>query len=468
MQHRLVALCALSVALSPTARAFTTYQVNSTDDAHDAIPGNGICQTVTPGICTLRAAVEEANVTGGVIGVPAGTYTLPIGQLGVTHDMTLQGAGSGGTVITGGQVSRIFQVTSAGVVTLTLRDLTLRDGKPADAFEPSGGAISSGQHVTLQRCLLTGNQAAKGGAISCGGSNCVLTIEDTDLSANQSSGIGGAVAISRGSLTLTRSTIHGNTAGSDGGGLAVTNELFSDAFAVVVNSTIGSNTAAHDGGGVFIDSANNLAATVRFYNATVVANRATSGLGGGIAAGSPIAPTIRNTIVAYNTRTSKGSVVSSDCSGTISSEGNSIVSGICTATGSYTTVSPLLGPLQNNGGHAPTYALVAGSAAIDAGTEGGCYFGAIELTTDERGVKRLLGARCDIGAYEQAPCGDADGDGSVTLADIFFVINHLFAGGPVPPGLANVDGDADLSVGDAFYLINALFAGGPAPTCPGT
>jgi pimeloyl-ACP methyl ester carboxylesterase len=58
--------------------------------------------------------------------------------------------------------------------------------------------------------------------------------------------------------------------------------------------------------------------------------------------------------------------------------------------------------------------------------------------------------------------GDANGDGQVTVADVFYLINNLFAGGPgAVAGDAN--GDGQVTVADVFYLINYLFAGGPAP-----
>ena len=41
------------------------FVVNSTGDGGDASPGDGACQTATPGQCTLRAAIEEANATPG-------------------------------------------------------------------------------------------------------------------------------------------------------------------------------------------------------------------------------------------------------------------------------------------------------------------------------------------------------------------------------------------------------------------
>src|SRR5688572_33136742 len=49
--------------------------VNSTADAVDANPGDGICAT-SSGVCTLRAAIQEANASNGAdtITVPAGIY----------------------------------------------------------------------------------------------------------------------------------------------------------------------------------------------------------------------------------------------------------------------------------------------------------------------------------------------------------------------------------------------------------
>ncbi|HKC25485.1 MAG TPA: choice-of-anchor Q domain-containing protein, partial [Thermoanaerobaculia bacterium] len=102
------------------------------------------------------------------------------------------------------------------------------------------------------------------------------------------------------------------------------------------------------------------------------------------------------------------------------------------------------------------------------GNPAGCSGSSGTLTTDQRGVHRPIGSACDIGAYERAPCGDVNGDGLVNVTDVFFLINFLFVGGQLPPGLANVDGNATTDVNDVFSVINSLFAGGPAPNCPGT
>jgi hypothetical protein len=59
--------------------------------------------------------------------------------------------------------------------------------------------------------------------------------------------------------------------------------------------------------------------------------------------------------------------------------------------------------------------------------------------------------------------GDVNGDGKVSVGDVFFLINHLFAGGLEPIGPGDVDGDGTVTVQDLLFLINFLFAGGAAP-----
>jgi hypothetical protein len=72
-----------------------------------------------------------------------------------------------------------------------------------------------------------------------------------------------------------------------------------------------------------------------------------------------------------------------------------------------------------------------------------------------------------VGVYERVfanPCGgDVDGNGTVDVADVFYLINVLFAGAPAPGCDGDVNGDGVLDVADVFYLINYLFAGGPPP-----
>ncbi|MBK9051743.1 MAG: CSLREA domain-containing protein [Chloroflexi bacterium] len=71
-----------SSEFSPVAIATgLIFTVNSTSDAVDGNPGNGVCETATPGECTLRAAIEEANLVAGTdsihFNIPgAGVHTI--------------------------------------------------------------------------------------------------------------------------------------------------------------------------------------------------------------------------------------------------------------------------------------------------------------------------------------------------------------------------------------------------------
>ncbi len=64
--------------------------------------------------------------------------------------------------------------------------------------------------------------------------------------------------------------------------------------------------------------------------------------------------------------------------------------------------------------------------------------------------------------------GDADGNGMVNIADVVYLINYIFSGGPPPTPLLAGDADCSgaLNIADAVYLVNYIFAGGPPP-CEG-
>ena len=75
----------------------------------------------------------------------------------------------------------------------------------------------------------------------------------------------------------------------------------------------------------------------------------------------------------------------------------------------------------------------------------------------------------DVKIYACGPArGDANADGVINSADIVYLINSLFIGGPAPQTLQAGDANCDGAVNsaDVVYLINYLFVGGPAPGCP--
>ena len=61
--------------------------------------------------------------------------------------------------------------------------------------------------------------------------------------------------------------------------------------------------------------------------------------------------------------------------------------------------------------------------------------------------------------------GDANGDGSVTAADLAYLANYLFSSGPAPDPLlaGDANGDCVVTAADLTYLANYLFNNGPPP-----
>src|SRR5437867_13154215 len=119
----LFVLASLLLAVAPAAAA--TFTVNDdTQDAVDAAPGDGSCATAGA-TCTLRAAIQEANAHAGAdtIMVPAGTYLLTIagqgediaatGDLDITDDVTITGAGADNTILDGNGIDRIFDISAS-------------------------------------------------------------------------------------------------------------------------------------------------------------------------------------------------------------------------------------------------------------------------------------------------------------------------------------------------------------------
>lgn len=71
--------------------------------------------------------------------------------------------------------------------------------------------------------------------------------------------------------------------------------------------------------------------------------------------------------------------------------------------------------------------------------------------------------------------GDVDGDASINVADVVWLVDYVFFGGAPPvceddPGVfpeADADGDGSVTVGDVVLLVDYVFFGGPPPApCP--
>ena len=373
-------LLVLLLLAAPGRSLAATFTVNSTADAVDVIPGNGSCATAG-GVCTLRAAIQEANALAGAdtINLPAGTYTLTIagsgenasatGDLDLNSNVTLAGSGAATTVINAAGIDRIFEVVSG---TSTISGMTMTGGNPGSGF--GGGLLASGGSLTLSSVKVTSSTTStNGGGIYNG---ATLTLIDSEVSGNNPGGNGGGIA-NQGILTITRSLIAGNS-GANGGGI---DHSGPGAALDLTNVTISANSASSSGGGL------NVSRAATLTNVTIAFNSAPSG-GSGIDKGGGGTASLVNAIVANNTG-------APNCGFAVTNNGNNLDSAAsCGFPAGSSNKNPLLGPLQDNGGPTRTHALLAGSPAIDAGTNTGAP------ADDQRGVARPQGAGFDIGAYE--------------------------------------------------------------------
>lgn len=351
-----------------------------------------VTSTADSGAGSLRKALGSVCVGGTVRFAPAlagQTITLTSGPLTLGKNVTLDGSGAPGLTVSGGGSVRVFEV-SAGV-TAAINDLTLTNGY---GFQLAGGVLNNGA-LTLERVTVTGNTMTtnagdfwQGGGGIYNGDGASLTLMDSTVSANYAGWSGGGIySFFNTTTTIVRSTISGNTSGDVGGGIRSLGNM------TITNSTISGNTSTGWHGGAIFHTDGNM----DILNSTIANNKGPDWAPSAIFNGSfgGPAPTLRltNTIISGNQWYACDHWTGANI--LISGGNNLIQDDTCSPIASdQIGVNPLLGALADNGGPNWTHALLAGSPAIDAGDNAACP------ATDQRGVARPQGARCDIGSYE--------------------------------------------------------------------
>lgn len=282
-------LFVLTFSISSSAATFT---VNTVNDGNDNIAGNGTCASgfVSP-VCTLRAAVQEANALAGddtIVFAPAlANQTIRLSSLigndlDIGSNILIDATGVNGITVAGESVvalaSRIFQIQANTMV--TMNNFKIAEGRLLVGVLGGGGGIfATGSNLTLNNMTVEDNSVlvtGNGGGIYVAGGT--LTLNDSVVDDNSvtiaTSGGGGIFATLGAVVNINRSRISNNSALVDGGGILNT----AGSVLNVNNSRISNNVALVDGGGVLNTSGSTLNLTESTVN-----NNFALGLGSGVA-----------------------------------------------------------------------------------------------------------------------------------------------------------------------------------------
>ena len=389
------------------------YRVTKTADTYD-----GACDAD----CSLREAIDAANLARGAVLIPAGVYAVSrpgrensnaTGDFDIACGMGLYGAGMDQTTIDGKGYDAVleFDYGNRGFCALSLADLTLTGG--STQLGSSGGGLRMAPNGTfppdfigMERVRITGNQAqAQGGGAYI---ICPAVIRDSRIDHNISATYGGGIFYSNyagPSLDISGTTFDANQAQYYGGGL-----YMQGGSARIVDSTFSQNVAASLGGGILFHSDGTLfvgSSTIAYNH--LQGNAAANSQGAGIRLDGGSA-TIVNSIIANNDDLNPADPP--DCgrsSGTLVSDHDLVrapaASCVFAGVGDQTGVDPLLARgLADNGGPTPTIAIVPDSPAHDAADPAGCTDAlGVTLAYDQRGApfaRGYQGGPCDKGAFE--------------------------------------------------------------------
>jgi hypothetical protein len=259
-------VCFLAQCLAPTV-------VNSSSASCDDDVLDNVCETSLMNECTLCAAIQQTNETTGseAIELPAGTLLAPAATLTIRDDLLLLGAGAGATFIDGGGNPGILEVDYPvnGPFAVAISGVSVENGG-GDAT----AAITNHGMLTLTNSTVSGNS---GGGIR---NHATLALTNSTVSGNDGYPVSlpplGAGIFNNvdsygngGTLTITNSTVSGNLAQYGGGG------IFNAGTLSLTNSTVSGNLAVGRGGGIY-----NYLGALTLTNSTVSEN--SSVYGGGI------------------------------------------------------------------------------------------------------------------------------------------------------------------------------------------
>ncbi len=274
--RRLVLLSALVTTgglVTAAVSSAASFTVNDSTDAPLTNSAGTSCASTDAGNCTLRAAVQAADNTGGAstITLPAGDYKLTIpstaaadpstgdldvGDGGNDVALTVVGAGASSTTINANHIDRAFAVDAPGDA-LSLSDVSIVNGDAGVSSSSSnahsthagyGGAIYSDGALTVTDSTLNGNEAHDdAGAILADSGATSTSISGSTVSHDVSTTKdGGALEVNQGTMSISDSTLNYDSAPN---AYAAALEFDSNEAGTITGSTI-DHDSAYDTGAI--------------------------------------------------------------------------------------------------------------------------------------------------------------------------------------------------------------------------
>jgi len=360
----------------------------------------------------LAAAVPDETIDFDA-SLDGGTILLTMGELAVTKALIIDATmlPSGLTIDASsndptpaednGDGNRVFRIDDGDNKTdspVTISGLTLTGGDVSGG----GGALFTRENLEVTKSTISGNSATRNGG---GISGSTVTVTDSTISNNLATGdsdYGGG--ISGDFVTIISSTISGNSASSNGGGI-------SGGTVAVTDSTISDNSAS-GGGGIWGDA-------VTVTDSTISGNSATRN-GGGISARDV---TVTNSVISGNSASGSSggiyargdvTVTNSTISGNSASTGGGISAlGDVTVTSSTISGNSSVGPGGGIYARGPMTVIMVIIDSIVAGNTDDGRAPDLHRGRDSLAVRHSLIGNNTGGGLAEAPIGMPDVNGNL-------------------------------------------------------
>jgi hypothetical protein len=393
------------LAAAGPAHAATTWNVATTGTDSATCGNPAPCRTLQ--FLLNRGTTSVAS--GDTINVAAGTYT-DHPAFNSNRAVTVNGVGT--VTYNGGAAGSVFTVNVGVTNTLTLNNLTLTNGKATTATTGGALTISTGKVVATGVNLTASTASTSGGGAYVGAASgnslsmtngtvasntapngagimtigAPVTLDGTTVTGNTATGNGGGIDVSNASasLTMTNGTVGGATAAAknsaaNGGG------IYTAGGPLTLNGTTISGNAGAIGGGVYV-----LAGTSNLTNLTVSGNTAsnvgggivsagTTNVSGGSIAGNSAAAqggglwnnigttTLTNTSMTGNSAPTGGAVYNTGTNGTVNTSGATISSNTASTSGGAIYNAVATSKVNTSGGSISGNTAPNGGAALNAG-----------------------------------------------------------------------------------------------------